>query len=266
MDIRSIKLVFFSPTDTTAKIINRIAQGVAKDAVSRVDLTPPGAGRLDVGKMKNELAIFGTPVYAGRVPPEAARRLRRVKGDNTPAVVVVMYGNRDYEDALLELRDIVAELGFRPIAGGAFIGEHSFSNETAPIAAGRPDDRDMEKALRFGALIQEKISRVNTLADLPVLQVPGNFPYKKWVERSEMAPVTDASLCALCAECAAVCPTAAITVEESVVTRKNECIHCSACIKKCPTGARKWESAWIEQIRKWLNENCCQRKEPQMYF
>jgi ferredoxin len=266
MDIRSIKLVFFSPTETTAKIVSKIAQGINPDIVTVINLTPPGARSRDVGRMNEELTIIGTPVYAGRVPPEAVRRLRRIKGNNTSAVVVVVYGNRDYEDALLELRDIAAEQGFRLIAGGAFIGEHSYSCETAPIAVGRPDDRDMETAKRFGESIKGKISEFNTLDDMPALHVPGNFPYKKWVERSEMAPVTVESLCTLCAECAAACPTAAITVEDSVVTSTNECIRCSACIKKCPTRARKWESAWIDQVRKWLGENCRQRKEPQMFL
>lgn len=266
MDIRSIKSVFFSPTETTAKIVNRIAQGIDSDIITGLDLTPPGARSRDIVRMNDELTIIGTPVYAGRVPPEALRRLRRIKGSNTPAAVVVVYGNREYEDALLELRDIAAELGFRPIAGGAFIGEHSYSSVTAPIAIGRPDDRDMETAKRFGKSIQEKMNKSKTLDDMPALQVPGNFPYKKLTERSEMAPLTVESLCTLCAECAAACPAAAITVEDSVATTTSECIHCSACTKKCPTGARKWESAWIDQIRKWLNENCRQRKEPQIFL
>jgi ferredoxin len=266
MDIKSIKLVFFSPTETTAKIVNKIAQGITPDIVTEINLTPPGARSQDVVRMNDELTIIGTPVYAGRVPPEALRRLRRIKGKNTPAVVVVVYGNRDFEDALLELRDIVTGLGFRPIAGGAFIGEHSYSNETTQIAVGRPDDQDMEAAKRFGEAIKEKMCKINTLEGMPALEVPGNFPYKKWVERSEMAPVTAESLCTLCAECAAVCPTGAITVGDSVVTATSECIRCSACIKKCLTGARKWESAWVDQVRKWLNENCRQRKEPQIYL
>ncbi|MGE5258364.1 MAG: 4Fe-4S binding protein [Hyphomicrobiales bacterium] len=266
MDIRSIKLVFFSPTETTAKIVNKIAQGIHSDIIGSIDLTPHSAGSQNIAQIEDELTIIGTPVYAGRVPPEAVRRLQRIKGNHTPAAIVVVYGNREYEDALLELRDIASELGFRPIAGGAFIGEHSYSCETTPIAVGRPDDRDMEKAKRFGESIQEKISKFRTLDDMPILHVPGNFPYRKWVQRSEIAPVTVESLCTLCAECAAACPTAAIAVDDLVVTSTNACIHCSACIKKCPTGARKWENAWIDQVRKWLNENCRQRKEPQMYL
>jgi ferredoxin len=266
MDTRTVKLVFFSPTETTARIVNGIAHGIDHDMVIRIDLTPPGARSREVEHMRDELTIIGTPVYAGRVPAEAVRRLQRVRGDNTPAVVVVVYGNRDFEDALLELRDIVAGLGFRPVAGGAFIGEHSYSNATSPIAPGRPDGEDLEKAMRFGKSIQEKISRLLTFDDMPVLQVPGNYPYVERDQPPKMAPVSLESLCNLCAECAAACPTAAITVEASVLTDKAACIRCSACIKKCPSGARKWENARIDQIRTWLNENCRKRKEPQIYL
>jgi len=45
MDIRSMKLVFFSPTETTAKIVNKIAQGFNLDIVTGIDLPPPGARR-----------------------------------------------------------------------------------------------------------------------------------------------------------------------------------------------------------------------------
>ncbi len=266
MNIRSAKLVFFTPTETTARIVKLVAQGIRPEIVSEIDLTPPEARRQDTLQISDQLTIIGTPVYAGRVPPEAARRLRRIKGNNTPAVIVVVYGNREYEDALLELRDIAVELGFRPIAGGTFIGEHSYHSETTPIAPGRPDDRDMEKAMRFGMLIREKMNTLHTIDDLPALEVPGNFPYKKWDHPSDIAPVTVETLCTLCGECFSVCPTAAITVGESVITKMNECIHCSACVKRCPTGARKWESAFIGKIKKWLTENCRLRKEPEYYL
>lgn len=266
MDVESITRVFFSPTETTARIVDRIARGIDPGVVGRIDLTPPGNGRGEVVQLYDELAIIGTPVYAGRVPAEAVRRLQRIKGDNTPAVVVVVYGNREYEDALLELRDTVSALGFQPVAGGAFIGEHSYSSETTPIAPGRPDEEDMDSAKRFGASIKAKITRLHTFDDMPELRLPGNYPYIERDHPPAMAPVTVESLCTLCSECAAACPTAAIAVETSVETGKQACIRCSACVKRCPSGARKWENARIEQIRKWLSENCRRRKEPQIFL
>ena len=43
------------------------------------------------------------------------------------AVPVVLFGNRNFDDGLIELRNILTEDGFMPVAGGAFVGEHAFS-------------------------------------------------------------------------------------------------------------------------------------------
>ena len=42
------------------------------------------------------------------------------------------------------LKDLAVEAGFKPIAGGAFIGEHSFADSKFPIAHRRPDQKDNE--------------------------------------------------------------------------------------------------------------------------
>ena len=105
------------------------------DAVEQLDLTPPEARIPPFVEMQAELVVIGAPVYGGRIPIDAKFRLQRINANNTPAVIVVMYGNRKYEDALLELNDIVVETGFKPVAGGAFIGKHSFENDSIPIFA-----------------------------------------------------------------------------------------------------------------------------------
>ena len=56
---------------------------------------------------------------------------------------MVVYGNRDYEDALLELSDRAKDWGLTPVAAGAFIGEHSYSRPSLPVAEGRPDEDDL---------------------------------------------------------------------------------------------------------------------------
>ena len=125
MNISSVKLVYFSPTKTTQKVLEAIANGVGNKNVEHINLTSPNSKTKIFADFIDELVILGAPVYAGRLPEEAARRISRLKGNNTPAVVVVVYGNREYEDALLELKDLAVTSGLVPIAGGAFIGEHS---------------------------------------------------------------------------------------------------------------------------------------------
>lgn len=112
-------------------------------------------------EMEGELCVIVTPVYGGRVPALALQRLQRLKGNGAPAILVVVYGNRDYEDALLELRDTAISLGFVPLTAGAFIGEHSYSTPELPIAAGRPDTDDLQQAREFGknSLENGKIAR-----------------------------------------------------------------------------------------------------------
>lgn len=266
MNINSVKLIYFSPTGTTRKVLEGIEQGVQLGVVERVDLTSLGPGTGNIMQIHEELAIIGSPVYGGRLPAQTISRLRRIKGNNTPAVIVVVYGNRAYEDALLELRDLALAAGFKPVAAGAFIGEHSYSNNTTPIALGRPDTEDLTMAKKFGMMAHKKLSDLRTLEEMPLLQVPGDFPYKEKGTMSDISPVTKENICIKCGECASVCPTGAIAVKDTAMTDQSVCIRCCACIKACSTGARTMEDPRIKQMAEQLSMNCSKRKEPETYL
>jgi ferredoxin len=266
MQINSAKLIYFSPTGTTRKVIEGIVQGVHIDTVEHIDLTSPDPKKRKIYEMHEELTIIGSPVYGGRLPFDMISRLQRFKGNDTPAVIVVVYGNRAYEDALLELRDLALGSGFHPIAAGAFIGEHSYSNNDTPIAVGRPDTEDLRKAKEFGEKIHEKLEKIGALDEMPLLRVPGNFPYKELQMLSNIAPVTQQTECTQCGECMEVCPTAAITVGETVVTDRSLCIRCCACVKICPSGARVMADQRMRQIAEKLSTTCHERKEPETYL
>lgn len=266
METKKGKLIYFSPTGTTRKVLEGIAQGIHLEIVEHIDLTLPEKAHQSVRLFSNELAIIGAPVYGGRLPEDAIKRFKMLKAENSLAVLVVMYGNREFDDALLELKNLAIDLGFNPIAGGAFIGEHSFASREVPIANGRPDDLDMEKALEFGRKIKEKVIGLAKLDSRTDLAVPGSFPYEADGARPlAVSPVTKDDVCTVCGTCASVCPTAAISITGSVKTDVGHCIRCCACIKKCPEGARVMENETWEYITSWLNENCGLRKEPQMF-
>jgi ferredoxin len=265
MNISSATLVYFSPTQTTKKVVEGVARGVRVDTVEHLDLTPPQAKTRECEEMNDGLAIIGAPVYGGRIPGDVAHRLRCLKGNDTPAVVIVVYGNRAYGDALLELRDLIAEMGFRLVAGGAFIGEHSFSNDSTPIAVGRPDAKDIEKAVEFGRVIRGKMGEIHNLDEVLPLQVPGNLPYEERGKASKTSPVTQEALCSKCGRCAAICPTAAVVLRETVITDQDVCILCCACVKNCPAGARVMRDAGVRRLAEWLTRNCRERKEPEVY-
>ena len=296
MKITAVKVISFSPTGGSKKVAEAIAKGT-QAPIDHVDLTPPSARTQQFTEFKDELAIISVPVYAGRVPTEAAYRIRRLtsnreayggkRAHKIPAVIVVTYGNRAYEDALRELGDIVSEVGFQPIAAGVFLCEHSFSVPEMPTAHGRPDAEDLGKAKKFGNQIREKFAGVDSIENLSPVNPHGTTPYSlsmranlTWYDYGELAtPYTNEEQCTKCGTCVDVCPTAAIRIQHVtsnpspmigynlrlISTDHNSCIWCCACVKNCPTGARVM-SHRIIQSQESLNKNYPDRKEPETYL
>lgn len=263
--MKSVRIIFFSPTGTTRKVLDGIAGGLDVKTVERIDLTPARARTLQRRELDDTLTLIGTPVYTGRVPVQMAAALRNIKTPGVPAALVVVYGNRAYEDALLELKTIAAEAGFRPVAAAAFVGEHSFSTKEIPIASGRPDAEDLEKARLFGGRIRRILGSGTLLRDLSTLDVPGNLPYRARASLG-VTPESAENVCAHCGKCGETCPQEAITVfEDRVFTDMEECILCCACIKTCPSGARHADPK-VTQFGQKLALQFRDRKEPEFFF
>lgn len=266
MDINSAKLIYFSPTQTTRKVIEGISQGLQVVNVEIIDLTPPDVEIRKHQVSYEDLVIIGAPVYSGRLPSVVISRFRELKGNGAPAVVVVVYGNRAYEDALLELRDVALEAGFKPIAAGAFIGEHSYSTNDTPIAVGRPDVEDLREANAFGKMIREKMINIQALDQINPLQVPGNFPFKELQMLSDISPAVQEISCRRCKKCTSACPTAAINANDPTSADKGLCIRCCACVKSCPSGAKTMDDPRIRRAAEQLSVHCSHRKEPETYL
>lgn len=257
--LTTTRIVYFSPTHTSEKIARAIGEGIGMPRRIETDLTlDEETSPIDI---HDELTVLAAPVYGGRVAPAALQRMRRLKGNGSPAILAVVYGNRDYEDALIELRDVAASLGFIPLAGGAFVGEHSFSTPELPIAEGRPDEADLQKARLFGS---ESLRKWQDVGLAEELHVKGNIPYKTLPPSQPACPTCNEN-CFVCGECIEVCPTHAIHIsddKERIETEVDRCIKCCACVKACPNRARVFYSPFAAI----LHEKFSARREPELFF
>ena len=250
MERKKVWAVYFSATDTTKKTVLTIADEAARLLGAEredYDFTLPRMRENGFAAGKDDLVIFGTPVYAGRVPNVLLKYLATIQGNGALAVPVVLFGNRNFDDGLIELRDILENTGFHTVAAAAFVGEHSFSKT---LAAGRPDADDMKEALAFAGKVTEKVKGLpegEAPAPVEVEGVP--HPYRGYYQprdrkgvsidiRKVKSLVSDA--CDDCKICADVCPMGPIS-HENVREYTGICIKCGACIKKCPKQARYYE-------------------------
>lgn len=266
MKLQTAKLVYFSPTGTTKAVIESVARGIDAIELERIDLTKPATRVKPLQTGENDLLIVGVPVYMGRVPAVIREWLQTIKAQDTPTVCIVVYGNRVYDDALLELKDILAADGCVPMASGAFIGEHSFSSDETPIAAGRPDIRDISQAEAFGRKIKEKLNAILSVAGIEDLNVPGEFPYRGATTLWDVDFIAVGSDCNQCQLCAEICPVEAISKENSSLIDQEKCITCCACIKNCPQHARTIKHGPVHDASIRLNTLFPEPKQPELFY
>lgn len=266
MKVESAKLVYFSPTGTTKAVVQGIAEGLNPSTVESIDITLPNARKEPLKTSENELLVIGVPVYMGRVPALISEWLNGIQANNTPAVLVVVYGNRAYENALLELKDIALKGGCIPIAGGAYIGEHSFSSLERPTAHGRPDEADLTHARLFGQKIREKLQSVSLISQIAEVDVPGVYPYEGTTKLWDVDFIAVSDECIQCGICAEVCPVGAVDSEDSAVIDQEKCITCCACIKQCPQNARTIKPGKIEDAAKRLVKLFSEPQKPEFFL
>ncbi len=249
-----VTTLYFSATYTTKRVVEAVASGLSNEVVS-YDITNDTATDAVIVP-REELLVVGVPVYAGRVPAMAVERLRRFRGEKTPAVVVAVYGNRHYDDAVLELHDIMTECGFRTVAAGAFIAQHSIFPK---VGAARPDAEDLAEIKSFA----EKSLAVLS-GDFGAINIPGNRPYK--VPGGIPIWPTASRKCNGCGACAKLCPTGAIDPAAPKGVNKEKCIKCGRCIVVCPTKVRRFYGIKYSLATARFNAAFAARRANEMWF
>ena len=261
----NLRTIYFSATGTSMKIALAISQSIATEFVVE-DITFQSLQNTSYAT--DDLLCIAVPVYGGGVAPVALKRLDAIRGNNTPAVVVVVYGNRNFERAAVQMSDFLAERGFVTIAVAAFVGEHSYSTEQSPIAVGRPKVEDINDANCFGELVKQKLTKGLESVDVSTLQCPdsGEENVKAFVEfvkgyQAEQAknpvkllPITDENRCVMCGVCVDVCPMEAIDREDVSVVDPTLCIKCCACVKECPKEAKSLNSPFAPMLSKYFSQ------------
>ena len=261
MNIKNIHLVYYSATFSTRRIVREIASQFEKP-IKEYDITsdvPKNDVSLD---SDGDLLIVGVPSYAGRVPEMAAQSLKRFLGNNTPAIIVCAYGNRAYDDTLIELKDIVEAHGFKLVSAAAVIAQHSIFPK---MAEGRPDADDMEKLHEFAVNSKELLSQISKMSAVSRLMVKGNRPYRD-TKPIPLHPEGSKSKCTSCHACAKMCPVGAISMEEPYKTNEKKCISCGRCIVVCPEHARHFGGLLYKTASWKFEKDYAEPKQPEFFY
>ena len=251
-----IKVYYFSPTGGTLQVAQRLAERMGKALHAAVEYhsytLPQGREELPVFDA-DDIVLWATPVYAGRIPNKTLDFVRNaIKGKENPSVALVTFGNRAYDNALAELVGLMQEGGMQPVGAAAVVTRHAFSDT---LGAGRPNEEDLAALDRFADQVVEKLlaeqkdeKRFSILnPQFSILKVPGEAHPEKYYTplKTNSAPAgflkakpsCDPDRCTRCGRCYDVCPMGSIAVTDGIPTFDGICIKCQACRRICPSGA-----------------------------
>ncbi|MDO5040745.1 MAG: 4Fe-4S binding protein [Peptoniphilus sp.] len=215
--------IYFSPRGSTKKICNSLAKHFSEFVEVPIDKSPlPDLS-------EDDLVILAMPVFYGRIPKYARNILENFQGKGASLVILAVFGNRAYDDALMEMKLLFSERGFKLLGAGAFVSRHSIMRN---VASNRPDEFDFKELELFAHALKEKL-QTSARDDF---EFPGNIPLKP-LRENKVFPKGDES-CINCNICVKECPVGAIPATNPRDTHEDLCISCMRCVEICPVLCR----------------------------
>lgn len=173
-----------------------------------------------------------------------------------------VYGNRAYDDTLIEMKDIVEAHGFKVVSAAAAIAQHSIFPR---VAKGRPDAEDIEKLHSFVAKSSDILSRISKMSAVSCLMVNGNRPYRD-TKPIPLHPEGSKEQCTSCHACAKMCPADAIDMDKPYKTNEKKCISCGRCIVVCPEHARHFGGLLYKTVCRKFEKDYAELKQPEFFY
>lgn len=273
MKVKRIWAVYHSATGNTRAVVRAAAEAASETLGipwEDVRFSTPEDREKEQVFGPEDLVFVAVPTYAGKMPNKLLPDLQsKLHGNGAFAAAVVTFGNRSYDNALAELCFTLENNGFHTISGGAFVGQHAFAQT---LAAGRPNEEDLQQARNFGRRTAEKLGELTEIP-LPVV-VSGDAAAPYYIPRGvdgepakflKAKPKTHADLCDQCGICAAVCPMGAIDPED-VCSVPGTCIKCQACVRQCPSSAKYFDDPAFLSHKQMLENTYTARKDNEWFF
>lgn len=248
----SMYTLYFSPTGGTKKVLDLLCT-----ADQQIDLSVADYDYSQHTFQPDDICLIGVPSFGGRAPALALQHFAQMHGNGAAIVLVAVFGNRAYEDTLLELKHTAEAAQFHPIAGITAVAEHSIMHQ---FGAGRPDKDDTAQLQQFAAQIHQQLPALKA----GTLHVPGNYPYKEF----KVVPITPqtTSACNGCGLCASKCPAQAIRKENPAELNKEICISCMRCVSLCPKQAKQLNQTVLQGMIQKIGPMCETPKQNQLFL
>lgn len=247
--------IIFSPTGGTEKAARALTAHWPSS--EKVNLAAPDGNYTGYSCRADDIVLIAMPSYGGLAPQIALDRLSLMKGNSAKCILLCVYGNRAYEDTLVQMEDTAAKCGFQVTAAVSAVAEHSIMHQ---YAAGRPNQKDRAQLAGFESKISEKVRKGDTSSP----KLPGSRPYKK-AGSLGLVPKADSN-CSKCGLCAQQCPVQAIDPQSLKTADKKKCISCMRCVSVCPRKSRKVSGLMVSAAALAMKKACSEPKQNELFL